>query len=113
MQGSMHAARVAPHLALRATLQLNPPRGRSAGGASSLGSAIEPDELPRRNPRPRSPPQLCVGKRTGIERGGRVCMDFLVLKPGKMYIYRSSVVDAGDGSAGGSSQEPRKRRADR
>jgi hypothetical protein len=87
MQGSMHAARVAPHLALRATLQLNPPRGRSAGGASSLGSAIEPDELPRRNPRPRSPPQLCVGKRTGIERGGRVCMDFLVLKPGKMYTY--------------------------
>ena len=74
MQGSVHAARLAAHLDWRATHQLNPPRGRSAGEASSLGSAIESDELPRRERPPRSPPQLCVARRMGIERGGRVRM---------------------------------------
>ena len=68
MQGTMHAARVAPHLNWRATLQHNPPRGQNAGGASAVGSTIEPYELPPRNPRPMSRPELCVGRRTGIER---------------------------------------------
>ena len=68
MQGTVHAARVAPHLDWRASLQQEPSRSRNAGGASSLGSTVEPDELPRRNPRPMSRPELCVGRRTGIER---------------------------------------------
>ena len=62
---------VAAHVDWRATHQLNPPRGSNAGGASSLGSTVEPDELRRRNPRPMSRPELCVGRQTGIERGGR------------------------------------------
>ena len=70
----MRLAVAAAHVDWRATHQHNPPRGQNAGGASSVGSTIEPDELPRRKRRPRSPPQLCVGRRTGIERGGRVRM---------------------------------------
>ena len=84
MQGSMHAARVAPHLDWRATHQLNPPRGRSAGEASSLGSTVEPDELPRQKRRPRSPPQLCVGRRTSAEALRRPAMISLFSDPGKV-----------------------------
>jgi hypothetical protein len=52
---------VAAHVDWRATLQHNPPRGQNAGGASSFGSTIEPYELPPRNPRPMSRPELCRG----------------------------------------------------
>lgn len=55
---------IAPHLDWRATHHLNPPRGSNAGGASSFGSTIEPDELPRQKPRPTSRLELCVGRAT-------------------------------------------------
>ena len=54
----------------RATHQPNPPRGPNAGGASSLSSTIEPDELRLRKRHQMSRPELCVGRRTGIGRAG-------------------------------------------
>ena len=67
MQGSVHAARVAPHLDWRATHQLNPPRGSNAGGASSLGSTIEPDDLRLRKRHPKSRPGPCVARATAVK----------------------------------------------
>ena len=50
--------------------QLNPPRGRNSGGASSLSSDIEPDGLTRRKRDRTSRPELCVGPRTADGKRG-------------------------------------------
>ena len=63
---------VAPHLDWRATHQLNPSRGPSAGGASSFGSAIEIDELRRRKRHPVSRLELCVGRATAAKERARM-----------------------------------------
>ena len=55
---------IAPHLDWRTTHHLNPPCGSNAGRASSFGSTIEPDELPRQKTRPTSRLELCVGRAT-------------------------------------------------
>ena len=46
---------------------MDPPRGQNASGASSHGSAIEPDELRLRNCHPMSRPSPCVGCATADE----------------------------------------------
>ena len=46
---------------------MDPPRGQNASGATSLGSAIEPDELRLRNCHPMSRPSPCVGCATADE----------------------------------------------
>ena len=56
-----------PHLDWRATHQLNPSRGPSAGGASSFGSAIELDELRLQKRHPVSRPERAAVQRTGVE----------------------------------------------
>ena len=87
MQGSVHAARVAPHLDWRATHQLNPPRGRNAGGVHPFSSTIESgDELRLRNRRPASPPELCAVRRTSDERSAGDGMD--------LYVYFSQCVSS-------------------
>ena len=65
MRGTMQDAR-APlcHIDWLGDSQLNPPRGRNTGGASSLSLGIEPNGLPLRKRDLTSRPELCVGRRT-------------------------------------------------